>query len=122
MTREEIRKKINDLNKEKSECERLKSNYSSSLNNSNKILEYTSSSISQITQANDDLKKYYNINGKAVCQDNINSLKSNINNVQRKINIIKSESKKEMNNLNNEINEIRRKINALELEYKNALE
>ena len=122
MTREEIRIKINNLNKEKEQCKELKSSYSSSLSCLNKTMAHIGSAINQITQAHDNLKKYYNINGKAVCQDKINNLKSNISNVQKQLNIIGTEINKDINNSNNQINRIEREINALELEYKNAIE
>lgn len=114
LTMIQIQNKINTLTRQKNNYTSEKNKYKESLDYANKLVRCLSNSDIYLNSSNDYLKRYFIINNKTVDNGEINKIKNEISNIQKKINntIIPSININ-INTLNTRTSDIEREIAVL---------
>lgn len=121
LTKAQIQSKINSLTIKKNNCENRRSSYKTSLTYANKLLNNLNSSISQLNSSNDYLKRFFTINNKTADGGKIEKVKSEINQIIKKLNnTIIPDINSNINSLTGDINYCTREINELVRQRQNV--
>ena len=123
MTKKEIQYKINQLNRQLTNYQNEKNDYSTSLSYANKLVASLNSGLNNLKTSNDNLKKYFTINGKTVASDNIESACNELqSSIKELTGVIIPGINKEIKNLSSKIYNIQIQISNLRRQYANATE
>ena len=85
LTIHQLTVRLQELNKQKKNCESERTKYKTSLTNANKLVQRLNESVKYLNNTNDYMKKYFTINGKTADGGKINSIKESTNEIIRKI-------------------------------------
>ncbi len=122
-TRQQIQNEINQHQRYISRCNQSKSNYNNSLNYAKKMLSGLNASLQSLNTANDDLRKYFSIGGRAADAGAVEKLRDE---VQAAIKDVNNKLIPELNSgikaLNSAINYRNSEISKLRRELQQATE
>ena len=118
LTKEQIRREINNLTRVKNNYDSEVVKYRNSLSYANKLVKNLTNTINYLNSANDYMKRYFTINKKTADDGEINKNKEQINKIIKKLNstIIPSINSN-INDLNIKITKTNREINILKRQY-----
>jgi len=120
-TRAQIKVDINSVQKQINANEEEKRRYQTSLSNAKKLVSNLTASLNNARQAQDNLKKYFTINGKTADGGKIEKVKTEINGIIRNINVtILPTINTKINSLNTKYRMLVNKKSSLESEYRSA--
>ena len=121
LTKAQIKNKIDNLTYQKNNYVNERNKYKTSLNYANKLLTDLNSSKKYLDTSEENLKKYFNINGKT---PDGGKIKKSQNEINKMIKNVKSTVIPKINNeierLNRNINNLEYQINNLWRDYRNA--
>lgn len=121
MTRAEIQRKINELTRRKNNYNAELNEYRNALNYANKLVSSLSNGEQYLNTANDQLKKYFTINGKTGDGGKITNENEKIKTLIKDLNnTIIPNINSNIKNINNNIYDLNRQINILRRQYANA--
>ena len=121
LTKSQIKAKINSLTKENNNYMSERTKYKNSLSYANKLISSLKSSNNYLNSSNNNLKKYFMINGKTADDGKIVNIKEDVNKIIKKLNnTIIPNINSNIKNLDNKINSTTKEINVLKRQYETA--
>lgn len=121
LTREQIRREINNLTRYRNNYDNERRKYRDSLNYAQKLVRNLTDSINYLNTSNDYMKRYFTINNKTADSGETSKTKEQINQMVKKLNntIIPSINSN-ISNLNTKITKTDREISILRRQYETA--